>query len=119
MGFEGLDGLTSLERYVLVGAAALDLDGQVPFQSYDVRDFCVEHLGSLPGEPFEGGITREAVIRALSKLEGRGLVETDFEDRSPVGKGRPSYRLSVDADELLERLGKDERFADVVAAVER
>jgi hypothetical protein len=117
MSVDEFGEMSPLQRYVLLGAVALERDGQSTFQSYEVRDFCVDHLDSLREDPFEGGITREAVIRALSKLEAVGTVRTDFEDRSPVGKGRPTYQLAVDADGLIERLAAEPLFADLADTV--
>ena len=117
MSLDGLAEMTPLQQYILLGAASLELEGNETFQSYDVRDYCVAHLDRLHEDPFEGGITREAVIRALSKLEGKRYVETEFDERSPVGKGRPSYRLAVETDSLLDELGQLPLFADLVADV--
>jgi hypothetical protein len=118
MPIDGFAEMTPLQQYILLGAASLELEGHETFQSYDVRDYCVDNLDRLNEDPFEGGITREAVIRALSKLEGQRYVETEFDERSPVGKGRPNYRLAVDTDPLLDELAELPLFADLAADVE-
>jgi len=97
---EAFDDTTPFERYTLLAVLAHHHREETPVQSYGVRDFCVEHLSTLDGPQFEGGISRESVIRTLSILEDKGLLGSEVVDGSPVGKGRPAYRLAVDVEKL-------------------
>jgi hypothetical protein len=114
---EELEPMSAFERYVLLAVLAHDRRDETPVQSYDVRDFCVEHLPDLAGDPFEAGVEREAVIRALSVLEAEDLLVSEVVDGSPVGKGRPAYRLAADADRLGEALTDDDLLGEVAASL--
>jgi predicted ArsR family transcriptional regulator len=103
-----LDAATPFQRFVLLELAELDAADETPAFDYDVKEMCEARIDDLASEPF-GGVTREQVIKALSKLEAGGLIEqATIEGASPVGKGRPAYRLAGDRATLIEALSDDE-----------
>lgn len=105
---EALESTTTFQRFVLLAVADLDARGETQARSFDVREFCEAHVEELDGDPFGGGgITRQAVMRALSELEVTGLLAENVGDRSPVGKGRPVYSLTGDCEDVLEALAGD------------
>lgn len=114
---EALDSTTPLQRFVLLAVADLDARGERQARSFDVREFCEAHAGELDGEPFGGGVTRQAIIRALSDLEATGLLAENVGDRSPVGKGRPVYSLADDHQVVLEALASDEHVGHLARSV--
>lgn len=114
---ETLETATPFQRYVVLAVLAHEERDETPVQTFDVRDFCVDHLSSLEGNPFEGGVSREAVIRALSALEEEGVLESEVVDASPVGKGRPAYRLAVDAGPVRESLLGDELLGTLLRSL--
>jgi DNA-binding transcriptional ArsR family regulator len=113
-----VDAATPFQRYVLLAVLAHQRRGETPVQSYDVRDFCVDHLAELDGSPFEGGVSRESVIRALSVLEEEGVLESEVVDASPVGKGRPAYRLATDEESVGESLAGDEILGSLATSLD-
>jgi DNA-binding HxlR family transcriptional regulator len=115
---EALESTTPLHRFVLLAVADLDARGEAQARSFDVREFCEAHVEDLEGDPFGGGgITRQAIIRALSELEAVGLLAENVGDRSPVGKGRPVYSLSEDHGAVFEALASDEHVGSVARSV--
>jgi hypothetical protein len=114
---ETLETATPFQRYVVLAVFAHEEREETPAQTFDVRDFCVEHRTSLEGNPFEGGVSRESIIRALSSLEEEGVLESEVVDASPVGKGRPAYRLAVDTETVEESLLDDDLFAPLVRSL--
>jgi tRNA G37 N-methylase TrmD len=113
-----VEAATPFQRYVLLSVLAHQRRGETPVQSYDVRDFCVDHLDGLDGSPFEGGVSREAVIRALSVLEEEGVLGSEVVDASPVGKGRPAYRLVGDEDEMGKLLEDDDLLGPLARSLD-
>ena len=111
---EMLEGTTAFQRYVVLAVFVHEDRDETPVQTFDVRDFCVDHLPALDGTPFEGGVSRESVIRALSALEEQGVLESEVVDASPVGKGRPAYMLAVDPGSVREALVDDDLFTGLV-----
>lgn len=111
---DAFDAATPFQRYVLLAVFAHEQREETPVQTYDVRDFCVDHLSALGGSPFEGGVSRESIIRALSALEESGLLDSEVVDASPVGKGRPAYTLAVDDAAIHEALLDEELFEPLV-----
>ena len=111
---ETFEAATPFQRYVVLAVFAHENRGETPVQTYEVRDFCVEHLSALEGSPFEGGVSRESIIRALSALEESGLLDSEVVDASPVGKGRPAYSLAVDEAAVREALLGEELFKPLV-----
>lgn len=110
---ETVESATSFQRFVLLGVVELHDRDETPARSYEVREHCAGRVEDLPAEPF-GGITREEVIRTLSVLEAEGVLTEEVDDQSPVGKGRPSYALAVDADAVREALAADDTVGDLV-----
>lgn len=119
MSLDAIERTTPFQRYVLLGVTALDLREETPVHDYHVREFCLSHVDDLADEnPFEGGLSRESVIRALSKLEEMDLLTTTIEDESPVGKGRPAYLLAVDAEAVRESLAEDDLLGPVATSLD-
>ena len=115
---EALESTTPLQRLVLLAVADLDARGESGARSFDVREFCEAHLDELDGDPFGGGgVTRQAVIRALSNLEAAGLLRENVGDQSPVGKGRPIYSLAEDSGTVLEALETDDHVGPLARSV--
>lgn len=114
---ETLETATPFQRYALLGVLAHERRGETPVQTFDVRDFCVEHLSALESPAFEGGVSRESVIRALSVLEDAGLLDSEVVDGSPVGKGRPAYSLAVEEASVHEFLAADELLGSLTRSL--
>jgi hypothetical protein len=115
---EALDSTTPLQRFVLLAVADLDAREGTGARSFDVREFCEAHLEDLGGDPFGGGgVTRQGVLRALSKLDAAGLLQENVGDQSPVGKGRPIYSLAEDADTVLTTLADDDQFGPLAESL--
>ena len=115
---EALESTTPLQRFVLLAVADLDTREDSGARSFDVREFCEAHAAELDGDPFGGGgVTRQAIIRALSALEAAGLLEENVGDQSPVGKGRPVYSLAGDSGGVLEALAGDDHVGPLAESV--
>jgi len=115
---EALESTTPLQRFVLLAVADLDAREGSAARSFDVREFCEARLEELDGDPFGGGgVTRQAVIRALSALEAEGLLEENVGDQSPVGKGRPRYSLASDSGPVLDELAADDHVGPLAESV--
>lgn len=100
-----LDEVAPFGRVVLLAIVEAATEGTAPVRSYEVRERCESHLGTL--DAFDSGIDRDRVIAALSDLEERGLLRSERVE-SPVGKGRPGYALANDPDAVLDVLAGDE-----------
>lgn len=112
-----VESTTLAQRVVLLGVTQLSVRGATPTHSGEVRRACTERLADVQGDVL-GEVDEADVMRALNALEGRGLVdEVEVEDTSPVGKGRPTYALNVDAETVLDSFAADERIAGVVERI--
>lgn len=112
----GIESVTLTERMVLLAITDAEVCEETPVASVDIgprcRDLCEDvgtELVSSPGEP--------EIMRSLSVLGAEPYVEEVLQEASPVGKGRPQYRLSVGIDAVLDALAEDERLEEAVAAV--
>lgn len=115
MTTDALQSATLHQRVVLVSLAYLSEHRTGPFDSTDVRSICHERLRDPEG-PVVGRVAEADVMSALNELVTTDLVEeVDAESTSPVGKGRPSYVLSVDPGTVYEAYAGTERLGDVVA----
>lgn len=113
---EEIASLSLTGRIVLLSVTALEADGETPAHTGEVVRASSDHVGNVEAETV-GKLSEAEVNRTLNTLEDASLVDTAArDDTSPVGKGRPAYRLDVDAGEVLDALDEDE---DVGALVDR
>lgn len=111
-----VESATPFQRFVLVAVADLTYQGEEAVHSYDVKRVCEEYTDAIEQELF-GGVTRRKVIAALSALTEVGVLE-ETTVSSPVGKGRPAYRLAGEVDEVLDTLTDDDTVGPIVARVQ-
>ena len=105
------------EKVVFLGVAQLSGEAETPVDSSEVTRTCLDHCADLEADVL-GHLTEVDVMRALSSLAAGGYVtEVDIEDRSPVGKGRPTYALDTDHGPLVEELAADERVGPLAECV--
>jgi DNA-binding transcriptional ArsR family regulator len=110
---------TLVQRLVLLGVVGLDGAGETPAHTLDVIHACDDHVDVVDADVL-GDLTETEVSRALNALEAGGLVaKVAVEDRSVVGKGRPTYGLAADREAVLSVLADDDRVAGVVDRVRR
>lgn len=107
-----VESATPFQRFVLVAVADLTDQGEEAVHSYDVKRVCEEYSDTIEQELF-GGVTRREVIAALSALSEVGVLE-ETTVSSPVGKGRPAYRLADEVDDVLDTLANDDTVGPVV-----
>lgn len=112
---DSLDGSTPFQRLVLLAVAELADQGDAPVHSYDVKKACDPYAEILDAD-LVGGITRPAVIRALSSLVEAGLLEESTVE-SPVGKGRPAYQLRVEPGSIFDSLAEDDIVGNLVESI--
>jgi Cdc6-like AAA superfamily ATPase len=111
---QAIESASLSQRVVLLGIVELSEQGETPAHSGEVKRTCAGRLREIEGDVV-GGISESEVIRALNDLAAEGILSQDeVEDRSPVGKGRPAYSLSVDPAEALDTLREDERLGALV-----
>lgn len=109
-----LTSATIPERVTLLGIASLSTEGEVPAHAGRIVDTCTWRFDET-GRDVLGTVSEADVTRALNRLEARGIVrESDDADASPVGKGRPKYALTVDADAVLDAFDDDDRLSPLV-----
>lgn len=112
-----LTELPTDELYVLLGLVNLEFDGLTPAHSPAVEDAC----GGIPVPDADvvGRLSEAEVSRALNTLEAKGVVETgDDTDRSPTGKGRPTYTLVAATDAVIQAGKQRDALKKTAAAVE-
>lgn len=109
------ESTTFVQRIVLCCLVDLAENDRTPVDSAAVRETARKLLEDADGSPI--GIVSEAdVTRALNGLVEMGLIEEHrSEDRSPVGKGRPKYRLDVNAEEIRGELRDDEEMSPLLS----
>lgn len=101
------ESATFAQQIVLCCLVDLTADDRTPADSAAIRERA-RTLLEKPDDPPVRNISEADVTRALNGLVGTALVAEDRpDDRSPVGKGRPQYRLGVDPDELQAELEAD------------
>lgn len=111
---ETIESTSLSQRVVLLGLVELSERGATPVHSGDMKRVCQTRLEKIEGDVV-GGLSEPDAIRALNELAGTGILsEVEVEDRSPVGKGRPTYALAVDPEEVLDALAEDDRLAPLV-----
>lgn len=117
MSHDDLQETDPFQRFVLLSILELRSREESPVHSYDVTTVCTELLEEHDLEEFlAGGVTRQRVISSLKSLEDAGVLDADTK-RSPTGKGRPAYTLSVEETTVLEYLEDDEQFGAAVELV--
>ena len=105
---------TLVERVVLLGLVCHTVEGRSPARVDDIRTTCNSQLDEVTGRLSEAN-----VCQALNELAATELVDEHRpHDRSPAGKGRPSYELCCDVDAVLTALGTDEHLASLVPDVD-
>ena len=103
---------TLVEKVVLLGTVCCGADDE-PARGDEVRQACNERLDAVTGRLSEGDVSRALnVLTEMSFLESRRP-----DDRSPVGKGRPSYVLTTGCEPVLDALGGDDRLDQLVESV--
>lgn len=101
------DSISLTNQAVLLGVAEFAADGETPVQTHDLRQHCRRNLADADAE-IVGTLSEADVIRSLYRLEDLDLVdEVESSDRSPTGKGRPAYALSVPVDAVYEGVTDD------------
>lgn len=112
-----LESTTFPQRLVLLGVTYRSVCDETPAHSSEVDDTCADHLDDVDGDIL-GQLSEGDVIRTLGELESNGLLEqVEVQNTSPVGKGRPTYALCVDVDEVLDTFEDDDRVASIVDSV--
>lgn len=114
---EAIESTSLSQRVVLLGLVELSEQGTTPVHSGDVKRVCQSRLEEIEGDVV-GGLSEPEAIRALNELAGAGVLsEAEVEDRSPVGKGRPTYALAADTAAVLDALAEDDRIAPLVEEI--
>jgi len=108
-----IDETDLTERVVLVGVLRQTRRGEAPSTSAEIQSTCETSLDDVDADVV-GRLTEADVTRALNNLAAADLVAEAMPKRSPVGKGRPSYELAVDAEAAASALSDDERVRPVV-----
>ena len=111
---ETVDDATLVETVVLLGLVCRTVEGRTPARLDEIRTACNRRLDEVTGR-----ISEADACRALNALAETDLVEERSPaDRSPAGKGRPSYELCFDVDEALAALAGEDHLRPVVETVE-
>ena len=106
---------TLVEKVVLLGCVWRSVEDRTPARENEIRSACNDRLDELTGRLSEGD-----VCQALNELAASDLLEARTPDeRSPAGKGRPTYELRVDVDAVLTTLAADEDLEPLVEEVDR
>lgn len=112
-----LESTSLTERVVLLGVASLTDGDESSVHSGMVVRTCAREFDDIRGDVL-GKLSEADAVRSLNRLEADGLLdEDDGGDTSPVGKGRPRYRLTVDRETVLDTFAEDDRLRDVVARI--
>jgi predicted transcriptional regulator len=114
------DDITSLalsHRVVLLGVTHLSLNDETPAHAGQVIRTATDHAEAFEDHAV-GKLTEAEVSRALGRLEDEGHVAiAEAGQTSPVGKGRPKYDLTADAETVLETLADDDQVGGLVERV--
>lgn len=109
------ESTTFVQRIVLCCLVDLTADDRTPVDSAEIRERAKSLLEHSEDAALRS-VSEADITRALNGLVGTDLIAEDRPDStSPVGKGRPKYRLDVDADELRGELRDDEEAAALLA----
>ncbi len=108
------ESTTFVQRIVLCCLVDLAENDRTPVDSAAIRETARELLENAEDAPV-GSVSEADVTRALNGLvEAELLEEARTDDRSPVGKGRPQYVLTIGTDELRNGLRDDEEMAPLL-----
>jgi Cdc6-like AAA superfamily ATPase len=114
---ENIESLPLSGRVVLLSMTHLSRTEETPVHTGQVIRTTSEHLDAIEADTI-GKLDEAEVNRALNRLEAGGFVEmVDVDDASPVGKGRPAYRLDIQVDTVLETLGEDDSVATLAESI--
>lgn len=109
-----LESMSLVQRIVLGCLADLEASGETPVNTAEIREVVADRLADVDVGAV-GTLSESDVIRSLNGLSGSPFVEEERpDDRSPVGKGRPVYRLAVDPADLRAELAADDRVRAVL-----
>jgi hypothetical protein len=108
------ESTTFAQRIVLCCLVDCAEDDRTPIDSATIRETARKLLERTENAPI-GSVSEADVTRALNGLVNAELLEEQRpEDRSPVGKGRPRYKLSVDPERLRGELCDDDDVAPLL-----
>ena len=111
---EELESTSLVERIVLCCLVDLAGEGETPVNTAELREIITERLEGV-GSHHVGRVAEADVMRALNGLSEQPMVSEERpDDRSPVGKGRPVYDLTVDPAPLREALADDDRLRPIL-----
>jgi Cdc6-like AAA superfamily ATPase len=114
---ENIEALPLSGRVVLLSMTHLSLTDETPVHTGQVIRATSEHLDAIDADTI-GKLAEAEVNRALNRLEADGFVEmANVGDASPVGKGRPAYRLDTEVDAILETLDDDDNVAPLAEKI--
>jgi predicted transcriptional regulator len=114
---DDMRSLALSNRVVLLSLTQLSLEEETPAHTGQVIRACTEHVESVEADTI-GKVAEAEVNRALNNLEAENYVEMDnIDEASPIGKGRPAYRLRVDVDTVLDELNDDDQVGPLAQQV--
>jgi len=114
---EDIETLSLSGQVVLLTVTHLSRHGETPAHTGEVIRTSGDLLEDVDIDAL-GTVSEAEVSKALNRLEAAGFVEmADHDDSSPVGKGRPAYRLAVETETVLETLNEDDAVAPAVDEV--
>jgi Cdc6-like AAA superfamily ATPase len=111
---EDLPSRSLSSRIVLLCLADLDAGESTPAHTGDVISESRDLLETVDDDLMDA-LSEAAVSRALNRLEADGLVEMSASATNPTGKGRPQYRLAVDAGDIVDPLETDDAVGPIAA----
>lgn len=101
-------------RLTLLALVWLADQGETPAHAEDVSAACKAKFGDVSVD-----VSDEDIVQRIKQLsETAYLDQTRIDDRSPVGKGNPAYRLAVDVETALEPFETERQVARVVESIE-
>jgi predicted transcriptional regulator len=111
---EEFESTTLVQRVVLSCLVDHSEAGETPCDTAQIRESVTNRFETSDIDGI-GRISEADVMRALNGLAETTLVDEQRpDDRSPVGKGRPEYSLSIDHETLRSELSDDERVAPIL-----
>lgn len=108
-----LESTDVTERVVLAELAECTRNGECPIATLELLEGCRQRVAELD-DVVAGRFTEVDLLRSCQSLAATDLVrEKPPAEDSPVGKGRPSYELAVDAEAVRKFCGDDDVFASL------
>lgn len=108
------ESFSLVQRITLLSLVRVAAEGGS--DSITVKNASEEVLERVDAEVI-GSLSEQQVIRALRELAAEPFIEEHRSDRSPTGKGRPTYVLDAGPGTVLDALAEDDRLAAAVEAV--